>query len=107
MLTHTNTHMHTQFHLNGGRPVATSIPATEHSVMTAWPTEAAAISNMVEHFGSGLFACVMDSYDYAAALSEVLPSIASKKVSRSALIVTVVLHCIQIDTSFVFVADPA
>lgn len=69
-----------QFHLNGGRPVASSIPATEHSVMTAWPDEAAAIRNMVARFGSGLFACVMDSYDYAAALSEVLPAIASEKV---------------------------
>ena len=42
-----------------------SIPATEHSVMTAWPNEQAAIENMIEHFGSGIFACVMDSYDYA------------------------------------------
>ena len=57
--------------LNGGRPVAQSIPATEHSVMTSWPTEQAAIENMIEHFGSGLFACVMDSYDYQKALSEV------------------------------------
>lgn len=51
--------------LNGGRPVANSIPATEHSVMTAWPTEQAAIENMIDHFGTGIFACVMDSYDYA------------------------------------------
>ena len=51
--------------------MAQSIPATEHSVMTAWPTEQAAIENMIEHFGSGLFACVMDSYDYAKALAEV------------------------------------
>jgi len=28
-----------QFNLNGGRSVASSIPATEHSVMTSWPTE--------------------------------------------------------------------
>lgn len=27
-----------QFALNGGRPVGMSVPATEHSVMTAWPT---------------------------------------------------------------------
>ena len=27
-----------QFALNGGRPVGVSIPATEHSVMTAWPS---------------------------------------------------------------------
>ena len=54
-----------QFELNGGEPVAMSIPATEHSVMTCWPSERAAIQNMIDHFGSGLFACVMDSYDYA------------------------------------------
>ncbi|KIY93199.1 nicotinate phosphoribosyltransferase [Monoraphidium neglectum] len=76
-----------QFHLNGGRPVANSIPATEHSVMTSWPDEAAAILNMVEHFGTGLFACVMDSYDYAAALSEVLPSIAARKVEKGGYMV--------------------
>lgn len=53
-----------QFELNGGEPVGTSIPATEHSVMTAWHTEKAAIENMIDCFGDGLFACVMDSYDY-------------------------------------------
>ena len=44
--------------------MGTSIPATEHSVMTAWHTEKAAIENMIDQFGEGLFACVMDSYDY-------------------------------------------
>lgn len=67
---------HAQFHLNGGKPVATSIPATEHSVMTAWPSEEAAIKNEIEHFGAGLFSCVMDSYDYDVALNEVLPKVA-------------------------------
>lgn len=41
-----------------------SIPASEHSVMTAWRTEREAMENMIEHFGSGILACVMDSYDY-------------------------------------------
>ena len=53
-----------QFHLNDGEPVAMSIPATEHSVMTAWRTEQQALANMIEQFGTGVFACVMDSYDY-------------------------------------------
>lgn len=53
-----------QFHLNAGEPVAMSIPATEHSVMTAWRTEREAMENMIDHFGSGILACVMDSYDY-------------------------------------------
>eukprot|EP00898_Chlorokybus_atmophyticus_P003251 jgi/Chlat1/3927/Chrsp26S04190 len=71
-----------QFVLNEGKPVCASIPATEHSVMTSWPTEQAAIENMIKHHGDGLFACVMDSYDYAAALSEVLPAVASKKIEK-------------------------
>lgn len=54
-----------QFVLNNGIPVASSVPATEHSVMTAWATEKEAIDNMLEHFGGGLFSVVMDSYDYA------------------------------------------
>ena len=58
-----------QFELNDGEPVGVSIPATEHSVMTAWPSEREAILNMISHFGSGIFACVMDSYDYAKVAS--------------------------------------
>lgn len=54
-----------QMELNNGRPVGQSIPATEHSVMTAWASERQAIENMINQFGDGLFACVMDSYDYA------------------------------------------
>jgi len=62
-----------QFMLNNGKPVGQSIPATEHSVMTSWKTETEAVKNMITHFGDGLFACVMDSYDYSEALTSVLP----------------------------------
>ncbi|KAL4856811.1 Nicotinamide phosphoribosyltransferase [Chlorella vulgaris] len=71
-----------QFALNGGKPVGQSIPATEHSVMTSWPTERAAISNMIDHFGGGLFATVMDSYDYQRALDEVVPAVAAQKNAK-------------------------
>ena len=71
-----------QFVLNGGKPVGSSIPATEHSVMMSWETEKAAIENMIDIYGDGLFACVMDSYDYANALDNILPSVASKKMAR-------------------------
>ena len=64
-----------QFKLNDGRPVGTSIPATEHSVMTAWPTEKDAVDNMIRRFGGGLFATVMDSYDYQRALDTVVPAV--------------------------------
>ncbi|KAI7836200.1 hypothetical protein COHA_009926 [Chlorella ohadii] len=76
-----------QFALNGGKPVAQSIPATEHSVMTSWPSEREALSNMIAQFGDGVFATVMDSYDYhkacarASALNEVVPSVAAEKVA--------------------------
>ena len=71
-----------QFKLNGGRPVGTSIPATEHSVMTAWPTERGAVENMIRQFGGGLFATVMDSYDYQKALDTVVPAV-SREVAES------------------------
>lgn len=71
-----------QFVLNEGRPVASSIPATEHSVMTSWPSERDAISNMISHFGGGIFATVMDSYDYQKALDQVVPSVAAEQVDK-------------------------
>ena len=70
-----------QFALNDGRPVGNSIPATEHSVMTAWPTEQDAIRNMIHHFGGGIFATVMDSYDYQRALDSVVPAVAGEQVA--------------------------
>lgn len=66
-----------QFALNGGRPVGNSIPATEHSVMTAWRTEREAVLNMMHQFGTAVFATVMDSYDYERALQKLVPSLAS------------------------------
>ena len=66
-----------QFHLNGGEPVAMSVPATEHSVMTAWRTEREAMENMIDHFGIGLLACVMDSYDYVQVSQSQLPLLCS------------------------------
>ncbi len=62
--------------LNGGKPFAQSIPATEHSVMTAWPSELDAVRNLVTRFGHGVFACVADSYDYDAFLKRILPAVA-------------------------------
>ena len=70
-----------QYALNGGRPVAFSVPATEHSVMTAWPTEQDALRNMIDRFGGGVYSVVMDSYDYANALTSLLPSVAAQKVA--------------------------
>jgi nicotinic acid phosphoribosyltransferase len=65
-----------QFKLNNGKPIASSIPATEHSVMTSWETELEAVMNMAEKYGDGLFATVADSYDYDTFLHTVLPKVA-------------------------------
>ncbi|RKP16430.1 NAPRTase-domain-containing protein, partial [Rozella allomycis CSF55] len=76
-----------QFYLNYGKPVATSIPATEHSVMTSFKSEKDAIINMIEKFGSGIYSIVMDSYDYANALNNILPVVASKKLEKGGILV--------------------
>lgn len=64
-----------QYELNNGKPIASSIPATEHSVMTSWETELDAVLNMVEKHGHGLFATVGDSYDWDNFLHTVLPRV--------------------------------
>lgn len=76
-----------QFALNGGKAIGESIPATEHSIMTAWKTELAAYEKTVEEFGAGLFACVMDSYDYAHALDTLLPKIKPLKDKKGGFMV--------------------
>ncbi|CAG8637687.1 1130_t:CDS:10, partial [Ambispora gerdemannii] len=76
-----------QFNLNNGKPVATSIPATEHSIMMSYRTEREAILKMIDLFGMGVFACVMDSYDYVNALEKILPSVASQKVGKGGFMV--------------------
>lgn len=68
-----------QFNLNNGKPVAQSIPASEHSVMTCGGAagEKTAIDNLISKFGTGggVFSVVMDSYDYTAALYDLLPQV--------------------------------
>ncbi|KAJ2352327.1 hypothetical protein GGF43_003789 [Coemansia sp. RSA 2618] len=76
-----------QYVLNGGRAVATSVPATEHSVMTAYTSERQAVLRMIEEYGAGVFACVMDSYDYVRALEEVLPAVAHKQLEKGGVFV--------------------
>eukprot|EP01125_Pyxidicula_operculata_P021403 TRINITY_DN822_c0_g1_i1.p1 TRINITY_DN822_c0_g1~~TRINITY_DN822_c0_g1_i1.p1 ORF type:complete len:491 (+),score=96.17 TRINITY_DN822_c0_g1_i1:1528-3000(+) len=80
---------HAQFNLNKGKPVCESIPATEHSVMTSWPSESAAIRNMIRNFGGEgkVFACVMDSYDYQNALDNVLGEILKEKNEKGGIMV--------------------
>ena len=69
---------HVQYHLNGGKPRASSIPATEHSNMTAWPTERDAFDHATSTFGHGVFATVMDSNDYDKACDVIAPEFAQR-----------------------------
>ena len=39
-----------QYELNDGKPVASSVPASEHSVMTSWQSEEEAVQNMITQF---------------------------------------------------------
>lgn len=72
---------------NNGKPVATCIPGTEHSVMTSHGSEMDAMIRLIEEYGTGTYACVMDSYDYAHALSSLLPQIATLKLEKGGIMV--------------------
>jgi len=65
-----------QYWCNGGKPVGSSIPATEHSVMTSHERELDGVRFIVGKFAHGVFATVADSYDYTRFLNEILPQIA-------------------------------
>jgi nicotinamide phosphoribosyltransferase len=61
-------------HYYGAEMAGFSIPASEHSTMTAWGVEreAEAYSNMIDRFaGGGMFAVVSDSYDIDYAVSKI------------------------------------
>ena len=60
---------------------------TKHNLANTLPTSQEAILKMIENFGSGAYACVMDSFDYAAALESILPSIAKQKLERGGFLV--------------------
>jgi len=87
-----------QYELNDGKPVAKSIPTTEHSVMLSYGkcndhlpgdgpvsgfvNEMAAIQNMVDLYtlnkqenGHCIFACVPDTYDYWNTLFKIFPTL--------------------------------
>jgi nicotinic acid phosphoribosyltransferase len=74
-----------QYHLNNGKPRASSIPATEHSNMTAWPTERDAFNHATKQFGHGIFATVMDSVNYDKACDEIAPEFAERVKEKGGL----------------------
>jgi len=63
-----------------------SIPAAEHSTMTMWggrEGEATAMSNMVDQYGNGLYACVSDSYDIYHAMEHIWGEQLKEKVKAA------------------------
>ncbi len=70
----------------GAEMAGFSIPASEHSTMTAWGVEreAEAYSNMIDRFaGGGMFSVVSDSYDINYAVSEIWGEQLREKVRAS------------------------
>lgn len=70
----------------GAEMAGFSIPASEHSTMTAWGVgrEADAYANMIDRFaGVGMFAVVSDSYDINYAVSEIWGEQLREKVRAS------------------------
>ena len=55
--------------------------------MTAWRTEREAVEHMIDVFGEGHYSIVMDSYDYAAALRDLLPVVKERKLARGGTMV--------------------
>ncbi|CAG8564465.1 6075_t:CDS:10 [Acaulospora morrowiae] len=76
-----------QFKLNNGNPVASAIPSTEHSIMTSHKSEQDALLKMIDRFGTGIYSCLMDTFDYVNALENILPSIASQKLEKGGFMI--------------------
>ena len=74
-----------------GEPMAGfSIPASEHSTMTAWgkDNEVKAFENMLDQFPKGLMACVSDSFDIYKACEDLWGSkLRDKVVNREGTLV--------------------
>lgn len=43
--------------------------------------------NLIEKYGSGAYACVMDSYDYADALERLLPAVRKEKLGKGGFLI--------------------
>lgn len=72
---------------NGG-PVGESVIASEHSVMTSWPSEIEAVRHLISITpNGGILSCVADTYDYNNFLYNILPQIAPLAKAKGILFV--------------------
>ena len=74
-----------QQNLNNGKPRGSSIPASEHSVMTSWSDEKLAFDHLTQLYKKEVFATVMDSYDYENALNNIVPMFIERVVDANGL----------------------
>ena len=65
----------------------TSIPATEHSVMTSWRSEEEALENMLNHYPGKVFATVADSYNYDNYINNIVPKYAKRVIETNSTLV--------------------
>lgn len=73
---------------NDGKHIGTSVLATEHSVMTAWSTEMAAVRNAIDIAPEGsILSVVADTYDYDGFLHKILPEVAPAAQAKNLLFV--------------------
>lgn len=65
------------YDLNGHKPFACSVQASEHSVMMSHLTDEAAVKHLIEsHPQNAIYSVVADTHDYVKFLTEVLPKFA-------------------------------
>lgn len=67
--------------------IGTSIPATEHSVMMAWPSEPEICNFLIDRFGKTIYANVADTYNFNEFLRNVLPLLAPRLVEAGGVMV--------------------
>jgi len=73
--------------MNEDRPVSESIPAMAHCTVTPWPLEFDAMDNMVDKYGEGAYAIVMDSVNIKNAITNIVPQLKGKIVEKGGFLV--------------------
>ena len=72
---------------NDGKQVSSSIPAMAHCTVAPHNTERDAFSQMIDTYGHGVYAMVMDSFDFERAVMEIVPSLKDKIVEKGGFLV--------------------
>lgn len=76
-----------QNQLNNGRPRGCSLPASEHSTMTAWKSEEKAFDHITETFKNTIFSTVMDSIDYEYACTKIVPKFSARVTEHNGFMI--------------------